>query len=155
MIPLCTPKIMTPLRPNRIKQLQWQNMHLSKIITRCKSQHYHDKTSYYLDEHGIAYKKSKMDQIFSMQLWSLKICNPIYIFKIRLSSDLSRNEICSSKNRIIYQTHCSRLFLSTHQLIYVSNSFRVHIVQNWKEYFEKLIKYLKLKKKQNSGNSRW
>ena len=41
----------------KIKQLQGKDMHLSKIITKCKSQHCHNKTPYYLDEHGIAYRK--------------------------------------------------------------------------------------------------
>ena len=34
-------------------------MYLSKIITKCKSQHHHDNIPYYLDEHGIASRKIK------------------------------------------------------------------------------------------------
>ena len=33
-------------------------MHISKIINKSKSK-YHDKTPYYFDEHGIAYRKFK------------------------------------------------------------------------------------------------
>ena len=41
----------------KVKQLQGQDTHLSKIIVKCKSQCHHDKTPYYLDEYGIAYRK--------------------------------------------------------------------------------------------------
>ena len=32
-------------------------MHLAKIIAKCNCQHHCDKIAYYLDEHGIVYKK--------------------------------------------------------------------------------------------------
>ena len=32
---------------------------MSEIIVKCKSKHYHDKTPYHLDDHGIAYRKVK------------------------------------------------------------------------------------------------
>ena len=32
------------LNLTKVKQLQGQNMHLSKIIAKCKSQHHHDKS---------------------------------------------------------------------------------------------------------------
>ena len=40
-----------------VKQVQGQDIHLSQIIQKCKSQHHHDKTPYHLDKHGIAYRK--------------------------------------------------------------------------------------------------
>ena len=39
------------LHLTEVKPLQGQSKHLSKIIVRHKSQHHHDKTPYYLDEH--------------------------------------------------------------------------------------------------------
>ena len=36
-----------------VKQLHGQDMHLSKIIAKCKSQYHHDKAPYDLNEHGI------------------------------------------------------------------------------------------------------
>ena len=43
------------LDPGNIKQLQ-QDGHITKIIDKCKSKK-NDKTPYYLDEHGITYRK--------------------------------------------------------------------------------------------------
>ena len=45
------------LDPTKVKQLQHQDMHISKIITMCKSKNV--IRHYYLDEHGIAYRKIK------------------------------------------------------------------------------------------------
>ena len=52
------------LEVTKAKQQQQQDMHMCKIITKCRSE-FHDKTLYYLDEHGIAYYISKINQIFS------------------------------------------------------------------------------------------
>ena len=40
-----------------VKQLQGQDMHLSKAMAKCKSWHHHDKTPHHLDECGIVYRK--------------------------------------------------------------------------------------------------
>ena len=40
-----------------VKQSQGQDMHLSKIIKKCKPQHHYDKTLYFLSEPGITYRK--------------------------------------------------------------------------------------------------
>ena len=44
------------LDPTKIKQLQQQDVHITNLSDRCKSEK-NSKISYYLDEHGIAYKK--------------------------------------------------------------------------------------------------
>ena len=44
------------LDPTEVKQLQGQDIYLSKIIAKCKSQHHHDKTPHHLDEHGVMYR---------------------------------------------------------------------------------------------------
>ena len=38
----------------KIKHLQYQDLHISKIADKCKSKK-NDKTAYYLDTHGITY----------------------------------------------------------------------------------------------------
>ena len=45
------------LDPTEEKQLQGQDIHLSKIIAKCKFQHYHDKTPYHFGEHGVMYRE--------------------------------------------------------------------------------------------------
>ena len=42
----------------KVRKLQQQDMHISEIITKCKSMKC-DKTLYYLDEHGTVYRKIK------------------------------------------------------------------------------------------------
>ena len=42
---------------DEVRQLQAQDPHLSKIITRCTSHSHHNKTPYYLDESMIVYRK--------------------------------------------------------------------------------------------------
>ena len=44
------------LDPEKIKQLQQQDEHKTKITDKCNSKK-NDKTAYYLDEHDITYRK--------------------------------------------------------------------------------------------------
>ena len=45
------------LDPPGVKLLQGHDIHLSKNIVKCKSQHHHDKILNHLDEHGVVYRK--------------------------------------------------------------------------------------------------
>ena len=62
------------LDPTKGRQLQQQDIHISIIFTKCKSKKYNE-TLYYLDEHGIAYRKIKDGSNICTQICSPKLYN--------------------------------------------------------------------------------
>ena len=64
----------------KMKQLQWQDTHIAETAIKSKSKK-GDKTLNYLDKYGIGYREITMDQIFLMQLWCHKLCNPIFYMR--------------------------------------------------------------------------
>ena len=64
-----------------VKQLQGQDMHFSKIVAKCKSQHHHNKTPYHQVSMGLYTEMSGMNQISSTPQWFPQNYNPTFYMK--------------------------------------------------------------------------
>ena len=68
------------LDPEKIKQLQQQEGHITKIIDKCKSQK-NNKTPYYQDEHGITYGKIRDGSNIFHAIMVPNILQPYILYK--------------------------------------------------------------------------